>query len=36
MSEELNRLRNWAVGRARPATGTVAKAPEEVRRKIEL
>ncbi len=36
MSEELNRLRNWAVGRARPASGTSARPPEESRRKIEL
>lgn len=36
MSEELNRLRNWAVGRARPASGVSARSPEEGRRKIEL
>jgi SpoVK/Ycf46/Vps4 family AAA+-type ATPase len=36
MSEELNRLRSWAQGRARPATGGVASATTEVRRKIEL
>jgi SpoVK/Ycf46/Vps4 family AAA+-type ATPase len=36
MNEELNRLRNWAVGRARPASGRVARISEEVRRKIEL
>jgi SpoVK/Ycf46/Vps4 family AAA+-type ATPase len=36
MNEELNRLRNWAVGRARPASGRVARTTEEVRRKIEL
>lgn len=36
MSAELNRLRNWAVGRARPASGTLTHVPEEARRKIEL
>ncbi|AMV19806.1 AAA family ATPase [Planctomyces sp. SH-PL14] len=36
MSEELNRLRTWAAGRARPATGTEAAAKPEARRKIEL
>jgi hypothetical protein len=36
MSEELNRLRNWAQGRARPASGAAAAAPTEMRRKIEL
>jgi SpoVK/Ycf46/Vps4 family AAA+-type ATPase len=36
MSEELNRLRNWAVGRARPASGVSARSSEEARRKIEL
>lgn len=36
MNEELNRLRNWAVGRARPASGVAARPPEEARRKIEL
>lgn len=36
MHEELNRLRNWAVGRARPATGKIARPAEETRRKIEL
>lgn len=36
MSEELNRLRNWAAGRARLASGTVTKPFQEVRRKIEL
>ncbi len=36
MNEELNRMRNWAVGRARPASGRVARTSEEVRRKIEL
>ncbi|HEX8342810.1 MAG TPA: AAA family ATPase [Tepidisphaeraceae bacterium] len=36
MSEELNRLRTWAQGRARPASGGVAAAVVESRRKIEL
>jgi len=36
MSEEMNRLRSWAMGRARPATGTQVRQPEEVGRKIEL
>jgi ATP-dependent 26S proteasome regulatory subunit len=36
MSEELNRLRTWAQGRARPATGGQATGTTEVRRKIEL
>jgi AAA+ superfamily predicted ATPase len=39
MSEELNRLRNWAQGRARPASGSLTTAaPEtiEARRKIEI
>lgn len=36
MSEELNRLRTWALGRARPATGAVATADTAFRRKIEL
>jgi AAA+ superfamily predicted ATPase len=36
MSEELNRLRTWAAGRARPASGTLGKTTEETRRKIEL
>ncbi|HUY32847.1 MAG TPA: AAA family ATPase [Pirellulales bacterium] len=36
MSEELNRLRNWAVGRARQATGAVTRTTEEARRKIEF
>ena len=39
MSEELNRLRNWAQGRARPSTGFL-KPPEpdtsETRRKLEI
>jgi ATP-dependent 26S proteasome regulatory subunit len=36
MSEDLNRLRTWAQGRARPASGAVAAAAPESRRKIEL
>jgi AAA+ superfamily predicted ATPase len=36
MSEELNRLRTWAHGRARPASGTEQTEPSEVRRKIEF
>ncbi|HTV47447.1 MAG TPA: AAA family ATPase [Phycisphaerae bacterium] len=36
MSEDLNRLRTWAQGRARPATGSVATAAPASRRKIEL
>jgi MoxR-like ATPase len=36
MNEELNRLRNWAVGRARPASGKQVQVVEESRRKIEL
>jgi AAA+ superfamily predicted ATPase len=36
MSEELNRLRTWAQGRARPATGGATAGSTEVRRKIEL
>jgi AAA+ superfamily predicted ATPase len=35
MSEELTRLRGWAHGRTRPASGPAAAAPE-MRRKIEL
>jgi SpoVK/Ycf46/Vps4 family AAA+-type ATPase len=35
MNEELNRLRTWAHGRARPATPSAAE-KTEVRRKIEL
>jgi AAA+ superfamily predicted ATPase len=35
MSEELNRLRGWAQGRTRPASGPAAAATE-LRRKIEL
>jgi SpoVK/Ycf46/Vps4 family AAA+-type ATPase len=36
MSEELNRLRNWAQGRARSASGATSTSTAEVRRKIEL
>jgi ATP-dependent 26S proteasome regulatory subunit len=36
MNEELNRLRGWAVGRARPASGKQLHVVEESRRKIEL
>jgi ATP-dependent 26S proteasome regulatory subunit len=36
MSEELNRLRSWAIGRARPASGVSVRTVEEARRKIEL
>ncbi len=36
MSEELERLRSWAAGRARPASSHVSAQVEEVRRKIEL
>ena len=36
MSEELNRLRSWAQGRARPASGVVVPSAAEIRRKIEL
>jgi SpoVK/Ycf46/Vps4 family AAA+-type ATPase len=36
MSEELNRLRGWAQGRARPASGAAETGPSEMRRKIEL
>jgi AAA+ superfamily predicted ATPase len=36
MSEDLNRLRTWAQGRARAASGRAAAAAPEVRRKIEL
>jgi ATP-dependent 26S proteasome regulatory subunit len=36
MSEELNRLHAWAVGRSRPASGTPAQVVDESRRKIEL
>ena len=36
MNEEMNRLRNWAVGRARPASTVPARAKDESSRKIEL
>jgi AAA+ superfamily predicted ATPase len=36
MSEDLSRLRSWAQGRARPASGAIQAGPSEVRRKIEL
>ena len=36
MSEELNRLRTWAQGRARPASGKASWLAADVRRKIEL
>lgn len=36
MHEELSRLRTWAVGRARPASGTLVRPTDESRRKIEL
>ncbi|MBM3969421.1 MAG: AAA family ATPase [Planctomycetes bacterium] len=36
MPEELNRLRTWAVGRARLASASSTKSTEEARRKIEL
>ncbi len=36
MHEELSSLRSWAQGRARPASGVVARSPDESRRKIEL
>jgi AAA+ superfamily predicted ATPase len=36
MSEEMNRLRSWAAGRARPASGVASRAVEDVGRKIEL
>ena len=36
MSEDLNRLRTWAQGRARPASGAIAPAAPAARRKIEL
>ena len=36
MSEELNRLHTWAVGRSRPASGAATQAADESRRKIEL
>lgn len=36
MSEELSRLRTWAVGRSRPASGTMLQMADESRRKIEF
>ena len=36
MSEQLSRLRSWAQGRARPASGAIVTGSSEVRRKIEL
>lgn len=36
MSEELGRLRSWAAGRSRLATGSKAAPGDEARRKIEL
>lgn len=36
MHEELSRLRNWAAGRARPASGVIARVTDDSRRKIEL
>ncbi len=36
MNEELSRLRIWAAGRARPASGAEAQTRPEVRRKLEL
>jgi SpoVK/Ycf46/Vps4 family AAA+-type ATPase len=36
MNEEMNRLRNWAVGRARPASVIPVRSKEESSRKIEL
>ncbi len=36
MSEDLTRLREWANGRARPASVTPTKTVDEVRRKIEI
>jgi ATP-dependent 26S proteasome regulatory subunit len=36
MSEELNRLRGWAQGRARAATGALENGTAEARRKIEF
>ncbi len=36
MNEELNRLRTWAAGRARPATGSEQTVRADVRRKLEL
>ncbi|HEX4415107.1 MAG TPA: AAA family ATPase, partial [Lacipirellulaceae bacterium] len=36
MSEELSRLRTWAMGRSRPASGTMSHILDESRRKIEF
>lgn len=36
MSEELNRLRTWATGRSRPASGAHSQVVDEGRRKIEI
>jgi SpoVK/Ycf46/Vps4 family AAA+-type ATPase len=36
MSEQMNRLRSWANGRARPASGPQVRPTEDVGRKIEL
>ncbi len=36
MNEEMNRLRNWAAGRARPASVVQTRVKEEVSRKIEF
>ena len=36
METELNRLRSWAEGRARPASPKTAVASEEHRRKLEM
>jgi hypothetical protein len=36
MSEDLQKLRNWASGRARPASSRTSTPVEEVRRKIEI
>ena len=36
MSEELSRLRTWAMGRSRPASGAMFHAADETRRKIEF
>jgi ATP-dependent 26S proteasome regulatory subunit len=36
MSEELNRLRTWANGRSRPASGTMNQIVDDSRRKIEF
>jgi len=36
MSEELAKLRSWALGRARPASDVIAPSASEQRRKIEI